>query len=411
MIHYHTRQFFRLGVVLSSVLVVACGDEPGANSAAATVSESGPQTTTTGATTVEPTTVEPTTGGLNSSSESQGPTATGTSSTPDNPTLPTGICAVEEAGVTADGDPVTRCKELHAERPYLHFDDDVVDGTSATMFVAVYPGYNLDVIDRYGNYYAAVDSNGTALVIDGQTMTISEGEPDVAITDGLRMPSMRFAYLLYRVHGELRTTTLGGKSMKGIHLTSASPVVLLEASAIDGRLGAWEGEVTRRKPDGTWDETSRVRFRARFDATSPLAPLPETTKESPALADGTRLQALGVIENWSAPVRAADGTCLKALTSLGEENPFFGATTPEVKLQREFGMHGYMTQSDVVFTYPPNTDGLSPDGMGTIAPFIPYGLFRVDPENPADDLTITPHGNAMGHSLDMHRVSGGGEDC
>lgn len=70
-----------------------------------------------------------------------------------------------------------------------------------------------------------------------------------------------------------------------------------------------------------------------------------------------------------------------------------------------------MTEQNLVFEYPPGTQGLAPDGMSGMTPVHPAGLLQDDGRVSEPALTFVPHGNPFGDRMDLRPVSGGGASC
>jgi hypothetical protein len=250
-------------------------------------------------------------------------------------------------------------------------------------------------VDRDGTIYVVVDASGHAADI-------------TALPPEMRMPSNRHLYTLYKVEGTLGTYTNpnNGASSPSIRLLSARPIIIIGGSAIDQQLlGTWEGLVSRRTGDGTWSlDTDRVPFRVTFTSTAPLSDLPTWGPGTPLLPDGERFEIDGMIENATNAVTSATGECFSALSSYGDADPIFGATSSELKLYRLTSMH-VEGDAQLVIGYPDGTKlGV---GMGDIAPVHPASLLQ---EAPAESWGAGSH-NSWTFSLDMHRASGGGLRC
>ncbi len=125
-------------------------------------------------------------------------------------------------------------------------------------------------------------------------------------------------------------------------------------------------------------------------------------------ADGAKLT--GVIDNWDVAVEAADGECVPALSSLGEEHPFYGASEDAVAIWRHPNMHGLNDQV-TVFDYPLGSE-LSANGMGAINLLSPAGLFATSPTEQWTATEVLPHSTPNGHAIMRLRpVAGGGAPC
>jgi hypothetical protein len=332
-------------------------------------------------------------GGTTTDSSTDAPTDAADAAPP-----PSNVCATEHAGRTFDGDAVTICDTLFADRPFVHLPPD--DAT--TFYVAL--GARLEIVDRDGKAYVMLDSTGKS-VTDGVNF-YGDAPPAVGPV-GLRMASYRYVYTIYRLTGSRDSVAVDGGTTPAIRVTGGAPVVLLPGKVLDGTLqGAWEGTVSKRNPaNGMWTESERVPFRATFGNLSSrgLLRIWGTTKET--LPDAEYFAAQGPIDNFDHAVRAADGSCLPALTSLADANPFFGSSPATLDLFRVPSMHA------------PGDDHLVMDlpqggtGMTQFAPVSPAGMMRTSVPDGFRDLTIYPHGTPNGFRIDMHPVTAGGDGC
>jgi hypothetical protein len=232
---------------------------------------------------------------------------------------------------------------------------------------------------------------------------------------GLRWPSYRFLYTIYRVRGE--TTTVAGEPRPGLRVVSLEPAITIRGEAIDSLgLGAWEGTVSRRTGPNTFSHDDRLRVRMTFDGVEPnahVATLPvwdELTVLLPT-PEASLFRTTGVIANWNERITAADGTCLEALATLGEASPFYGTTNASVALYRYPFMHG-PGDHVTVFDYPLGAMDLSENGMGGIYFNHPAALIQDGPREPWGEWFAIPHATPNGHSIeDMVAVEGGGAPC
>lgn len=332
-----------------------------------------------------------------------------------------GICATEHAAKNADGDDVTYCDAFFEAPPFVRPPPDVrsTDSSPSVLYGAIDPT-RLRFVDRDGNAYQILDANGhffpNPLEVHPENPQI-EGFPAA-----LRMNSNRAHFTLYQLKGLLRQESDGTSSL---WLQDGRPAIMVKGTVIDGLgVGAWEGTVSGRNADGSWDPAKRVPIRLNFGAPTPIGNLPpwgilsgtlygEAQDGEPSLPDGDISLVPGVIENTSAGVLGSDGTCFPSFAAMGEENPFYGATDGKVSLSRYIAMHS-AGSLNVLFTYPPAVTGLSGNGMnfmGGTAGFGPSDWISLSPDL---NLSSSPHSgdpSAVTHLLTIHRVKGGGGSC
>jgi len=220
----------------------------------------------------------------------------------------------------------------------------------------------------------------------------------------MRMPSNRNLYLVYRVRGRLGQN----HGEPTIWVSEGTPEVLVTARALDGTFRTWEGTVSRRLTDHSFDIDERVPVRIDLDRLEPLSNLAEWS--SGTLADGERFDLVGRVSNLHEAVRAADGTCIPATDALGTADPFAGATEDRIALRRIAGMHITGDQV-IVVQYPSGTAGLSQTGMTGLLLHHPAGLLQGEPAPDWTEHEFWPHGTPNGHTLSIHPVVGGGGSC
>jgi hypothetical protein len=311
-------------------------------------------------------------------------------------------CEQQHVGTNADGDAVIVCDKPFATAPHVHLPADDTKSNVATITVA----YNLPL--------AALEMrDGTTLALmDAQGKAISFQDHGGSLPASLRMPSNRNMYSLYRLTGKLgqATPSYGTTKIPGFHVVSGAPVVMIPGDVLDGTmLGAWEGTTSARKPDGTFAPDDQVPIRVAFanlERTNNL----KIWQTGTSLPDGRVSKLKGVIENFDRDVKASDGTCYKALTSLGDKNPFNGAHAGNVDAYRLGGMH-FPGDQVLVFTVPAATSDWSMTAMGGLGPFEPGGWIA---NAGWPEVHLEPHGLPKGNSITLHLVtsdSGGGGGC
>lgn len=300
-------------------------------------------------------------------------------------------CEAQHVTPNADGDTVISCDTPFASAPRVKLPDDDKTGAVATLFGA-FDLIGSALVLRDGSRLAVVDDHGAPL---------SLRDADGKVPASLRIPSNRTMYMLYRITGSIAGPT--------VHVLSGTPLVMIPGQVLDGAmLGVWEGTTTTRKADG-WFTTDRVPLRVRLSQLTPAKNLDTWTSDT-ALADGTTFRMTGEIENLNHAVKGSDGTCYPALSSLGDANPFHGATSGAVAMHRLGGMHA-PGDNELVFTLPNGTTNWSETAMSQLGPFAPADW--ISTAGGATTLHLRPHGAPKGNVIELHHIdaAGGGGGC
>jgi len=315
----------------------------------------------------------------------------------------TAVCATQHSGRSADGDAVTVCDKTYTTLPFVRPPADKKTSSSVTLYVGISDMMEGGrFVTRDGKVYALADSKGKVLSMTGDTTN--------AIVKSLRMPSNRNLFMVYKVTGELGTgTDQFNSKVDTIKAKSAKPVILIDGKAIDTAqtFGAFEGTVAASKSDTSFDPNKRVKVRIRF--TSVASKSSGDFAEwgtSATLDDGDHYQVKGTIENFSSSVKAADGSCIPSLAAMGTSNPFAGAKSGAVTLDRIGGMH-FPGDDEHVLTMPAGAKGWSITSMGTFGRFLPADFISTEPGSGS----MTPHGTPTGAGIELTAVTGGGGGC
>ena len=296
-----------------------------------------------------------------------------------------GFCKTEHAGKSPGGATVRVCDALYDAAPFVHLPADSGTGT-ITTYGAVLNGLGLTLYTANGDAFELVNGSG-------QTYPISHGP------SGFKAPENLFA--IYAVTGT-KTTTTGQPAIK---VSSLTPVAWVPGTIQDRfALGTWEAQASGRVGANKFDETKPVTFRFTLASTTDNAAMWHTYGGGDGLVD------IGAIDNFDKRVKAADGTCLPSLASLGTGSPFYQATQNRITLWRHPNMHGLNDQV-IVMDYPTGSTDLSMNGMGYIAPFSVVGLVQAG--GPAyGDVSIRPHATPNGAKIwGFEKVTGGGASC
>lgn len=294
------------------------------------------------------------------------------------------FCKSEHAG-SAGGAPVAICDELYDSPPFVHLPADATSGTSVTVHGALMPGYGLRLFTADGRELALVSSAG-------ERIYQSDTPGAFAMPDNL--------FTIYAVTGASMTF----ENEAAIEVKTVTPVARIPGSVQDALLlGTWEAKAATRVGERKFDEAQPVAFRFTLSSTTPT-----TIWSAYPGTDG--LEVSGQVDNFTTRVKAADGTCLPSLSSLGTRSPFANATAPTIALWRHPNMHGINDQV-IVMDYPTASLDLSQNGMSGMGPFSPIGLIQDGGPDYAS-VTIYPHATPTGHQVwDLHKVSSGGEAC
>jgi hypothetical protein len=266
--------------------------------------------------------------------------------------VPGDLCAAqhEEAGVMV-------CDELHAEAP----------------FVRLPAGSETRVIAGLQNE-AFVTADGKTYAYPGAT---AGGDPE----------DQRHAFALYELE------------LSGNRVESFRPYLMfggeIFVSSFAGRV--LEGTISRRDGEGF-----------AFEASLPVRV--EMLDEVVAPASGREAHEVRArIANLEAAVTAADGSCLPALTSYGDEAPFAAGATVSLTANRAPWMHGL---GDDEFVFEVFVDGVTVGSMmGGTWYRGPIDVVRGE-LGPAGTYDGFGHGTPGSiPSLSLAAVDGGGEPC
>lgn len=280
---------------------------------------------------------------------------------------------------------VAICDELFDSPPFMHLPADVASGSSVTAYGALMPGYGLRLFTADGRELALVNTAG-------ERIYQSDAPGSFKMPDNL--------FTIYAVSG----TSMTFEMEDAIQVKTVTPVARIPGRVQDALLlGTWEAKAATRVGDRKFDETQPVAFRFTLSTTTP-----STIWSAYPGTDG--LEVSGQVDNFTTRVKAADGTCLPSLSSLGTSSPFTNATAPTIALWRHPNMHGINDQV-IVMDYPTASLDLSQNGMSGMGPFSPIGLIQQAGPDYAS-VTIYPHATPTGHQIwDLHKVSSGGEAC
>ena len=267
----------------------------------------------------------------------------------------------------------TTCEKMYPVRPYIH-----VPGTRPTTdnTAEVYGELIKESLPRV----SLVDNAGTIF----RLYDASEKPFDIAKAIGRQ--ALRTNYTIYKVHGVYKD--IAGENpdgstsvQKSIIVYSIRPAVVIKGCAIDsGLAGVCTGKVTRRIGEKSFDRfRPSIPIHISIHSLVPGKPFEdlskEQTREAPvALKNGEIFQMIGEIDNFDKDIHNQNGD-FKNLATLGEANPFLGATDGKIKIYRMSSMHA-LGDKEFVIEFPAGTMALSPMGMAELT-FTPSDFIAI----------------------------------
>ncbi len=327
---------------------------------------------------------------------------------------PSGVCAQESTGMSADGEVVTICEAFHDAAPFVRLPAD-----TATEF---YGSIGVDAFTtRDGVAHPMTTADGSETFACRWAPV--EGCDGGTTFDAAHGPTDRWLYTVYHVTG-----TRDGDT---IRVSALRPVVLVRGAAIDALLARpFDGTISTRIAPRTAGEPAMSPIFS--DVTAPIRLQPNGSTDAfslnvadVSLPDADALRVWFDIANLESPVSLGDGSCAGALADLGDANPFFGATTSTMSMERNPSMHGPGGHHIVVGHYPEGTadigsmGGEGPnsmsDGLGGSHPLVRPWTWMAPTVDLAAELrdTYLLHGNGFIYNLviQLQPSSGGGEPC
>lgn len=330
-----------------------------------------------------------------------------------------GVCAQSHLGTTKEYGPslvVQICDEFYQSNPFVQMPAaDQFSNNKHVDFFGAIDSLMADqgvIVDRTGQKYIVLNAKGSLnQVYDYSAFPASMG-----------MPSFVYLYVVYHFQGKIvslpKSIASQNPGMKGLVLSSAEPAIYIPGNLIDHYfLGVWEGVINERidpAPTGfedLFDAKHQARIRVRFTSLNSFAePLasevlgvwPDQNHTGQKLPSGSVSDAVGVLENLNADVTGSDDAQIKALSSLGNHNPFLGATSNTVEFYRYPGMHGAGSEADVM-VFPVGSQGVSPTGMSVPFMMKASTLIQKQSKFTADEV---PHGLQLGFEISgFHKVS------
>jgi len=284
----------------------------------------------------------------------------------------TAVCEKQSSGMTSDGHAVIMCDQGFAEAPFVRPPPD--EGAVV---------------------YGGLDMGAKQLVTRGGRIDLGAALASLVGTEqGPSGPSGdRYAYAIYRA-------TLGTSQ----EVQSVAPAIIIDDAVfmqsylIDIDL---EGTISKR--------TGTDMLGSTFELTPSLPIRLKTSHDLNRVDAGIHgfptVELAVTVTNLSAGVLSADGkTCLPALSSAGDQNPFFGVTdgsTP--KLSRVPNMHG--GNDDVLVIWWPMGGSDMANGF-YIAPSMLMAQSTLKP------YVAAPHGNPIyAPFITVDVVKSGGAAC
>lgn len=285
-------------------------------------------------------------------------------------------CLAEHESTLDGVGPITVCDSAFTERPFVHLPVDYADASGEHVF-------------------GGIVHAGPDLVFRARGRDISLASNPTWLADEAGVPgNVRYGYVLYDA-----VVSAGS-------VVSVRPIVQIDDRVFQRYLRSltFEGRVSVRTPGTTPTFSAPTqRVRVRFADDIDAAPFDEEVMFE-------RYAIRVTIENATERVTSSDGSCLDALTDLGETNPLATATDNVAFALRHPNMHGAF---DDVFTWdwPAGTveGGLNNMGGGL---YIAPAHLAIEPTAELEEANSSPHGNPIyGPSIELARVSGGGDPC
>jgi hypothetical protein len=292
-----------------------------------------------------------------------------------DPVVSPTVCPKQSEGTT-DGHAITICEEGYPEAPFVRPPPD----SASTVFAG---------LDMRGKSFVSRGDRIDATAIMG-SLTGAEIEPGPN--------GDRYAYAIYEV-------TLGsdGKAQSATPVILINDAVFWQSYMIDSDL---EGLISKRNgidPSGapTFELTpsAPIRLKTSHD----LQPMPAGQHGFPYV------KVTATVSNRDASILASDGTtCLAALSSLGDTNPFAGVSTGmEPVVSRVPDMHG---QADDVWVIEWPT-GIGGSDMSPALYVAPWNLITPTAAT-FEEAMAAPHGNpSSAPFINVKIVKGGGQSC
>jgi hypothetical protein len=307
-----------------------------------------------------------------------------------DPPTPFSYCAEQHL----DGD-VFICTRAYDDHPRIHLPADTTDdadGAARTVYAAFDPIDDRPLILRDGTRMVLADASG---LVDPRLPDDLDRVPE-----GFAWQSYEFLDHVYELTGTVAHVDVDGVSVPAIADAVVRRIVRVTPEVLDGPLaGAWEGSLSRRIGENTYDPERRVAIRVDFTGFRPEhAIIPHWMPGDGELSYA--LIATGTIANATTAQTLADGSCAPSLDSLGDASPI-AETTADVDMMRYPAMH-------VAGDYQVVWNG----GMGSILPLHPGAAIQDAPRTEFLSTSSTPHGTPNGmHLRDFRAVAAGGATC
>jgi hypothetical protein len=279
------------------------------------------------------------------------------------------VCPVQHPATTGDDHAVVVCDEPHPAAPRVRLPAKHAAPGDAAAQIA------------YGWL-----SGPELRTIDGETFAVDPGD--------LETEHVRLAFTFYRLEIDASAALIAWKPA----------VVVDEGVLLAPLLGrAAEGLVSARVADMEFDLETTLPIRVRFDA------VVADDQQVFSLPAGVRKELRGVIENLEDAVTADDGSCLPALASHGDADPFLGASTASLIGIAAPSMHTLNDNHFVVVYVLDEVSGgsvMGPAWFPTLEPLATGEEVVFGPYSGA------PHGSPTSiPSIDLSLVDGGGAAC
>lgn len=311
-------------------------------------------------------------------------------------------CEEQTTGKDVSGNTVQICQKLFPTRPYLRLPAPTLSDPQEARITGILESFEIPnddereirgyrsfrLIARYGRF-DLVDSEGQPLRFSPETF------PD---------PWLNVQNTVYEVVGDVRPGTKDQVIPRQIN-----PFLIIPGCAFDGLFaGVWTAKVSKRNAGrADFNPKALVPLRITISQMTPFREFEDIANYDPvnddnakALPGSMTYSLVGTIDNLFEDVKGPTGT-FPSLQALGAENPFLGATSNEISLQRYPSMHAMNGGIHLTMNWPPESEGLGSNGMNKSASTVIdlMNLVRGDIDSSLTETDMFPHGVSPGFRM------------